>query len=246
MKKIYILTFCIMPALAMGQAIPDNVRTQFSMDRLSRMNFNRIENAVIGLEAPPGRVIGDTYLDSKWNMGSVIIADKNTLVEGYPMKYDIKAQNVEIKTATGVRLLDVKKVGQLVWLDSLTRVPHYFVNAAKYKDDGVPMIGLMEVLVDGQKSLFKKTKLNVKQPTYVPALDAGSRDTEIYKKSAFYYNNGQDMVEIKSKKKFIDSLGDDGAEVEKYMKENRLDAKSQGDLIRIFEYYNSKAGASDN
>lgn len=240
MKKIYILTFCIVPALAFSQAIPNNVRTQLSMERLSRMNFNRIENSVIGLEAPPGRVIGDTYLDPKWNMGSVIIADKNTLVEGYLMKYDIKAQNVEIKTQTGVRLLDVKKVGQLVWMDSITKLPHYFVNAAKYKDDGVPMIGLMEVLVDGQKTLFKKTKLNIKQPTYVAALDAGSRDTEIYKKTNFFYNNGEEVFEIKSKKKFIESLGDDGDEIEKFMKENRLDAKSEGDLMKVFEYYNSK------
>lgn len=244
MKKIYILIFFIVPATAFSQAIPANVRSQLSMERLSRMNFNRLENAVIGLEAPPGRVIGDTYLDPKWNMGSVVIAEKNTLVEGYLMKYDIKAQNVEIKTPTGVRLLDVKKVGQLVWLDSVTRTPHYFVNAAKYKDDGVPMIGLMEVLVDGQKTLFKKTRLNIKQPTYVAALDAGSRDTEIYKKSNFYYNNGEEVVEIKSKKKFIESLGDDGDEIEKYMKENRLDAKSQDDLMKVFEFYNSKTSAN--
>lgn len=244
MKKTYLFIFWIAPALAFGQAIPQNVRTQMSMDRLSRMNFNRIENAVIGLEAPPGRVIGDTYLDPKWNMGSVMIADKNALVEGYPMKYDIKGQNVEIKTAAGVRLLDIKKVGHLVWLDSLTQIPHYFVNASKYKNDGVPMIGLIEVLVDGEKSLFKKTNLNVKQPTYVPALDVGSRDTEIYKKSVFCYNNGLDIVEIKSRKKFIESLGDAGAEIGNYIKENRLDVKTEADLRQIFEYYNSKAGVN--
>jgi hypothetical protein len=244
MKKIYLLIFAVAPAMAFSQAIPNNVRTQFSMDRLSRMNFNRIENSVIGLEAPPGRVIGDTYLDPKWNMASVIIADKNTLIEGYPMKYDIKAQNIEIKTATGVRLLDVKKVAQLVWLDSLTQQPHYFVNAAKYKDDGVPMIGLMEVLVDGQKSLFKKTRLNVKQPTYVAALDVGSRDTEIQKKSAFYYNNGEEVVEIKSKKKFIEGLGDAGTDIEKHIKDNRVDFKSQSGLMQVFEFYNSKVAAN--
>lgn len=244
MKKVSILVLCVAPALGFSQAIPQNVRTQMSMDRLARMNFSTNENAVIGLAAPPGRVLGDTYLDKKWNMGTVMIADKGTVVEGYPMKYDMKGQNVEIKTVGGIRLLDVRKVGHLVWLDSITQQAHYFVNASKYKHDDVPMIGLMEVLVDGEKSLFKKTKLNVKQPTYVAALDVGSRDTEIYKKSVFCYNNGQDVVEIKSKKKFIEGLGDHGADIEKYIKDNRLDVKSESDLRHIFEFYNSKVQAN--
>lgn len=244
MKKIYVILFCMVPAIAFSQAIPANVRTQFSMDRLVNTSFSAGTNAIPGLEAPPGRVLGDTYLDRKWNMGSVMIADKNNLIEGYPMKYDIKGQNIEIKTPNSVRLLEVKKVGHVVWLDSLTRQPHFFVNAAKYKDEGVPMIGLMEVLVDGKTSLFKKTILNVKQPTYVAALDVGTRDTQIYKKAAFYYNKGEEVIEIKSKKKFIESLGDAGADMEKYIKDNRFDVKDDSDLIRIFEYYNSKTAAN--
>lgn len=241
MKKLYTLTLIVLPFTAFCQtAIPGNIRAQISVERLSTQNWERLGNSIVGMPIPPGGVVGDVYLDSKWNMGSVMVADKNSAIEGFLMKYDLKAQNIEIKTASGIRVLDVKNVGHLVWLDSITRQPHYFVNGAKYKDDGVPMIGLMEVLLDGEKALFKKTKLNIKQPTYVPAMDVGSRDTEIYKKAAYYYNNGVDVVEIKSKKKFIDSLGDAGEEIEKYMKENKLDVKTEGDLVKIFEFYNSK------
>lgn len=241
MKKLYILSLIILPATAFCQtAVPSNIRAQISAERLSTQNWERLGNAIVGMPIPPGDVIGDVYLDSKWNMGSVMVSDKNSLIEGYPMKYDLKSQNIEIKTSGGVRVLDIKNVGHMVWLDSITRQPRYFVNGSKYKDDGVPIVGLMEVLLDGEKALFKKTKLNIKQPTYVAAMDVGSRDTEIYKKAAYYYNNGVDVVEIKSKKKFIDSLGDIGEEVEKYMKDNKLDVKTEDDLVKIFQFYNSK------
>jgi hypothetical protein len=241
MKKLYILTLIILPVGAYCQsAIPLNIRAQITAERLSSQNWEKVGNSIVGIPIPPGDVVGDVYLDSKWNLGSIMVDEKKTLVEGYPMKYDLKSQNIEIKTSSGIRVLGVKNVAHMVWLDSITRQPRYFVNAARYKEDGVPMIGLMEVLFDGEKALLKKTKLNVRQPTYVPAMDVGSRDTKLYKKSAYYYNNGTEVVEIKSKKKFIDSLGDHGSEVGQYMKENRLDVKTETDLVKIFEFYNSK------
>jgi hypothetical protein len=243
MKKIYVLISLIIPALAYSQAIPSNIRAQMSAERLSTANFDKLENAIVGIPVPPGRVIGDTYMDSKWNLGSLMIAGKNTPIEGYLMKYDIKSQTVEIQAPSGIRVLEVKRITQLVWLDSITKQAHYFVNAARYREDDTPLVGLLEVVVDGQRSLFKRTVVNTKSPTYVPAMDVGSRDMEYYKKSEFYYNNGDNVFEIKSKKKLIESFGDLGPEMEKYMKANKLDAKSAGDLIRVFTFYNSKVAA---
>ncbi|HMJ68937.1 MAG TPA: hypothetical protein VK508_08580 [Cyclobacteriaceae bacterium] len=240
MKKVYLLIFCVVPSLAFSQAIPSNIRAQISAERLSRANFERLDNAIVGIPIPPGRVVGDTYMDSKWNIGSLIVSDKNSAIEGYLMKYDIRDQTIEIKTPAGVRVLDVKRVQHMVWLDSLTKEPHYYVNCFKYKMDGAPLVGLMEVMVDGKRSLFKRTVVNTKSPTYVPAMDVGSRDMEFYKKSDFYYNDGANVFEIKSKRKLIESFGDLGPDVEKFMKSNRLDAKSAGDLTRVFEFYNSK------
>jgi hypothetical protein len=243
MKKFYLLLFIIMPAAAFCQAIPNNIRAQISTERLSNATFDRVDNAIVGIPVPPGRVIGDTYADSKWNLGSLMIADKNTAIEGYFMKYDVKSQTVEIQSPAGIRVLEVKRIAHMVWLDSLTKEPHYFVNASKYKENGTPLVGLMEVVVDGQRTLFKRTVINTKSPTYVPAMDVGSRDMEYYKKAEFYYNDGENIYEIKSKKKLIESFGDLGPEMEKYMKANRLDAKSAADLSKIFAFYNSKVAA---
>jgi len=245
MKKTVLLVLIALPAYAWCQALPNNIRAQFTMDRLMSNGISTRSNDLVGLAAPPGRVLGDTYLDSKWNVGSVLIKGKENMIEGYPMKYDIKAQNVEIKTTLGVRLLDVKNVGHMFWVDSLTQQPHYFVNAANYKFNGVPMIGLMEVLADGKVSLLRKSIIAVKQPTYNAALDVGTRDTKILKKAVFYYNQGDAVVEVKSKKKLLESFGEYGDEVAAHMKLNRLDTKSARDLTEIFTFYNSKLPATN-
>jgi hypothetical protein len=246
MKKLSLLFLIILPAVAFSQAIPTNIRAQMSAERLAATDFSRVQNAIVGIPVPPGRVVGDTYMDPKWNLGSLTVSDKNTPIEGYLMKYDIKGQNIEIKTQNGIRVLDVKRVGHMVWLDSVTRNAHYFVNASNYKDDGAPLVGLMEVLIDGKRSLFKRTVVNTKSPTYVAAMDVGSRDMEYYKKTEFYYNNGENLYEIKSKKKLVESFGDLAPDVEKYMKSNRLDTKSPDDLVKVFAYYNSKAEPANN
>jgi hypothetical protein len=245
MKKLIALTLLVLPFAGFGQAIPSNVRSQFAVDQLSRTSFNRVDNAIVGIPVPAGRVVGDTYIDSKWNMGTVMVASKNTLIEGYPMKYDAKGKVLEIKTSNGVRLLEVKNVGHMMWLDSITQQPRYFVNAARYNENNVPLVGLLEVVVDGNRSLFKRTMLETKQPTYNVALDVGSRDTEILKKHAYYYNNGSDLILIKTKKKFLEGLGDQRSDVAAFMKEKDLDVKSQDELAQIFEFYNSKLPAAN-
>ncbi len=241
MKKLIVTVLIGLPLSVFSQAIPINIRSQISLERLTNTSLDRVGNNIIGIPVPPGRVIGDFYLDSKWNLGSVVITNKNASIDGYPMKYDVKAQNVEILTATGIRLLEVKNVSTVVWFDSLTRQPHYFVNASKYTLEGTPITGLMEVLADGRYSFFKRAEVHVKQPTYVVALDAGSRDTEIYKKVTYLYNNGTELIAIKSKKKFLEGFpAGQRADLESFIKKNNVDVKSERDMTSLFDYLNSK------
>lgn len=247
MKKVSLLLLIALPFTAWSQAIPTNVRAQMTLDKLTVTQPERqLDNMVMGIPVPPGDVIGHTYLDDTWNVGSVMVADKKVLIESYLMKYDIKDQNIEIKTQLGIRLLAVKNVSHMVWVDSATRKAHYFVNGANYKEDDTPLIGMLEVVVDGPKSLFSRTKVEIKSPTYNVAMDVGSRDTQILKKSAYYYNDASNNVYlIKSKKKFLEGFGGMRDELEKFMKDNRLDLKSEDELVKIFTFINSRSSGSN-
>jgi hypothetical protein len=239
-KKLYLLLLIVLPVAGYSQqAVPQILRTQQAIDRINSGALNGVQNSVYGIPAPPSQTVGDGYLDQKWNKGSIMLTQNETLIEGYPVKYDVKEKMVEIKGRDGIRILDVRKVKSLVWIDSLTQTPRYFVNASQYKDEGTPLVGLIEVVVDGNKPLLCLTSVHIKQPNYVPAFDVGDRNATMYKKQEFFYSVSGELKSIKSKKKFLEGLGANADQAGKFMKQNDLEVKERNDLRSLFEYLNT-------
>lgn len=241
MKGLLVLLLILTQFEVFGQwAIPAQMRAENTLDRLSDKGGLSNSDILYGVPLPPGNVIGDNYLDKKWNKANILLYQSETVIEGYPVKYDVKSDLIEIKTNAGIKILDVKKVKNIVWVDSITSAPHYFVNAGEFKKEGVPSKGLLEVLVDGTLPLVKKTELFVKKPTYNAALDVGTRDTKIYLKEIIYYAIEGEMVKVKGKKDVLAAAGDRANEIESYIKSNKLNMNKEVDLIKVFEFLNSK------
>jgi hypothetical protein len=219
-------------------AIPPQMRSQIAMEQLNRGATNQVGNVVYGLAAPPGRVVGDEYVDSNWNIGNVLM-QSGDMLERYKVRFDLKSQMLEIEAMQGVKLLDYRMIKSVVWRETESQATRFFVNASAYKDEGTPLVGVLEVVVDGQVPLLRRHFLFVKQPDYVPALDVGSRDTKIYKKSTLMFATGTDLYEIKGKKSLTTLFGEHASKMEEFMKVNDLGVKRDSDLIHVFEYYNS-------
>lgn len=241
MRVFLVLLSILLQFEVFGQwAIPAQMRAENTLDRLSDKGGLSNSDILYGVPLPPGKVIGDNYLDKKWNKANILLYQSETVIEGYPIKYDIKSDLVEIKTNAGIKILDIKKIKNIVWVDSITSIPHYFVNAGEFKREGVPSRGLLEVLVDGTIPLVKKTELFVKKPTYNAALDVGTRDTKIYPKETNYYVKDGEMIKVKGKKDISAAAADRANEVESFIKVNKLNVNKETDLIRVFEILNSK------
>lgn len=241
MRVLLVLLSILLQFQVFGQwAIPAQMRAENTLDRLSDKGGLSNSDILYGVPLPPGKVIGDNYLDKKWNKANILLYQSETVIEGYPIKYDIKSDLVEIKTSSGIKILDIKKIKNIVWVDSVTLIPHYFVNAGEFKREGVPSRGLLEVLVDGTIPLVKKTDLFVKKPTYNAALDVGTRDTKIYPKETTYYVKEGEMIKVKGKKDIPAAAADRANEVESFIKANKLNVNKETDLIRVFEFLNSK------
>jgi hypothetical protein len=222
-------------------AIPANMRAQNTLSRLSEP-IRGLSNSdlLYGIPMEPGIVIGDNYLDKKWNMANILLYQSETLIEGYPVKYDVKEDRLEIKSKSGIKVLDSKKIRNLVWVDSLTTQPHYFVNGAEYRFEGVKSLGLIEVIVDGELPLLKKAEFHVKQPNYNAALDVGSRDTKLYFKEIYLYAQGKDLIKIKNKDDVLKAAGSYADEVESFIKVNKININKPQGLKNVFEFINSK------
>jgi hypothetical protein len=242
MKNILsILLVLLFQTVAFGQwAIPKQMRAENTLDRMSDKGGLSNSDILYGVPGDPGGVVGDVYLNNKWNNATILLYQSETMIEGYPVKYDLKSNLIEIKSNAGIKVLDVKKIKNMMWKDSVTTVPQYFVNGGEYKKDGTPFVGLLEVIVDGPLPLLKRTQLFVKQPTYNAALDVGSKDIKIYQKSVIFYAKEGGLTEVKNKKDVLEASGGLSKEVETYIKSNKLNAGKEEGIKRVFEFINSK------
>jgi len=241
MKKSSIILLLLVGQLnVFGQwAITKQMRAENTLDRLSDKGGLSNSDILYGIPGDPGSVIGDTYLNKNWNKSTILLYQSETMLEGYPIKYDIKNNLIEIKSASGTKILDIRKIKNIVWIDSVTSVTHYFVNGNEYKIDGVPVSGLLEVVADGSVPLLKKTGVYVKQPTYNAALDVGTKDVKIYQKEEIYYATEGQLTRIKNKKDVLAAAGSRYKEVESFIKKNSINLNKENELRRIFDFLNA-------
>ncbi len=219
--------------------LPPQIRIRQTMDGLSSAGGLSRSDVFYGIDIDPGRVLGDYYLDQKWNTASILMFDSEKIIDGYPVKYDIEGDAIEVMVGKQIKLIKVSQVESMIWYDSITNVPRAFINAKGYSDSGTELSGLLEVLVDGNIPLIRKTTIWIKRPDYVPAFDVGSKDTKINKRETFYYAKGKTLFEIKKRKQLITLFGDKGEEMDTYIKVNHLNIKEQRGLSNIFLHYNS-------
>ncbi len=188
----------------------------------------------------PGVKVNEVYLDPAWKKSSIAIYGSDKLLDGFRVRYDLRANSIEFNINNEIKVLDVKKVKSMVWLDSMTYIPHNFVNGKEYLVNKIPMTSLIEVLTEGKTSLYKRYAYWIKKPDFNPALDVGSPDELIYKENLFYYGDEKALMPVPAKKKALQAVfGDKLAAIRAFMKERQLSLSREDDLVKIFDYFNS-------
>ncbi len=185
---------------------------------------------------PASGIIGSIYYDDEWRPCSFTIYETNQVVDGYPARYNIYFDELDVKTSTGEKAIESRKIKSFTLGEP---VISKFINASDFTLDETPLKGFLEVLVDGPTPLFKRHSLLVKKPDYNPALSSGSRDSKIIKEFEFLYGKGTEVIKAKNKKKIMASFGDKASQVEDYLKTNPASFNEEAGLVKIFTYYNS-------
>lgn len=244
MKPTYLLllaeAFIFISLVANAQnTLPPQIRIRETMDGIADPAGVTRGEILYGVQVQPGRILGDYYLDTKWNKGSLLIYGNEKVIDGYYIKYDIEGNALEVKVDELTKLISVNKIESVIWYDSLTQVPRAFVNAKEYTENGNQVTGLLEILEDGKIPLAKKTTIWIKRPDYVVAFDVGSQDTKIYKRETIYFLQEKELKEVKKKKDLLAAFGEKSNEMEKYIKVNKLNIREERGLRMAIRHYNS-------
>ena len=221
-----------------SSVIPPNVRATNTLEDLSRLTPNEM---LYGIPLPPKQLLGDAYLNPHWQSANILLFTRETLLEGYPVRYDLLKDELEVKAKDGIKVLEGKRVKTFVWMDSVTRQPEYFINASQYTNsENSKMTGFFEVLVDGKFPLLSRPTATIREADYNVQFNVGSRDDKIIKKETLYYTKNNIVYELpKARKKFVAVFPDERDNVEAFIRTNYLDVSDKGHVKRIFMHYNS-------
>lgn len=242
---IFLLFILLFSAQSFAQwAIPWQMRSEGTLDHLLGTNGLAKLDLLYGAPLTNGSPKEHSYIDQKWNTCSFLLFDPEKLVEGYLAKYDIEANVLAVKSKSGIKIIEVGKLKSIIWLDSLTKAPRYFVNAKEYREEGLPLKGLLEVLVDGQMPLLAQSYVEEKEIGFFASLftlfEKEKREKKYEMKKLFYIGNGIALAKITNKRDLLLSFGDFYWEMEEYIQKHKLDIATQSGLQKVFEYYNTK------
>lgn len=225
-----------------GVALQKTIRaTNVSRLLVERPNF--IGNTIYGIPPEPKKLEGNFYLDNKWNVASILLYREQTVLEGFRVRYNINSNMFELMEPEKnlVTTMPGLRIQNIVWMDSAYKVPRYFVNGMDFKEDGVPISGFFEVLIEGDLPLMRRTKAIFKESNYNTALMVGNRNDQIIKRNVYYYLKGKDLIEVpKKRKELYQIFGEKAAEIEAFVEENEMDLKKNGSIFQVFTYYNSR------
>lgn len=226
-----------------GSALQKSIRSNNIVALMNdRPNFVG-GNMIMGIPPEPKKVEGNNYLDTKWNAASILLYRDQQMLEGFRVRYNIVSNMFELMEPENnlVSVMPGLRIQNIVWVDSTYKVPRYFVNGMDFLDEGVPISGFFEVLVEGELPLMRRTMAVLKESNYNAALMVGERNDQIIKRNYYYYLIGKDLIEIpKNRKKFHLIFGEKAQEMEDYADNNNLDVKQPSDIFKVFTYYNSQ------
>ncbi len=235
MVLIYVALFFQSNGQTNTSVLPDEIRMIRAMDLLSRP-LSSMPN--VALLPPPPEVKGDIYLTPYWNKATVMLFENDRVVEGLQVKYDAYNDELDIHINNSVRVLSGNKVKSFVWLDSVTQQLRFFHNALQFEENGVKLVGFFEVLSDGPVPLLSLTRVTVNQPDYHMALNVGSRDVRIVKKTYYYYAMGNEVHRIGNGKVLQNAFAKHETEMKQFMKKYPVKINQPASLRAAFDYYN--------
>lgn len=180
---------------------------------------------------------GTYYLNTDFLPATVTLAN-NKKFRNVNSRYDALHDVLEIQYEGRVFALEGQKINRIVMYPEKNDST-YFIHARFVEQEN--KTGFYQVIVEGKKSLLKKTEVFVKKPDYVVQFDAGSKVITYSLIPKFYlWNEDKTAAPLKSTRKgIITALGSHKDEIDAYLDKSEGKFSDEKTLRSVFLYYNS-------
>ncbi len=176
------------------------------------------------------------YLDDQWHNGSFTLISDRT-IKNYPVKYDLKSNNLEIQFSGEVKLLDLYRIKEFSWVDD-AGVNQRYVNLNLIAADS-KLFGIAQLLYEGKVKLLKTFSYRPKPESDIKYGAYGAIDHNYIQEDLYLVEGKKTMLVGNNKKKFMRFFEDYSSAIMTFIKSNSLKINKMPDLKMIVEYYNS-------
>ncbi|MBL6448000.1 hypothetical protein JMN32_16910 [Fulvivirga sp. 29W222] len=193
------------------------------------------------LPLPPPGVEGSFYLNESWLIGDFTITNSDKLYKNFPLRYDLKNHILEIENDNKTKVCTLPVLKTFSYRNQNNVVESY-INTSLIDDaNKILPKSIAQIFYEDKLLLIGVPYIEVKDPTYVAAIDMGNRNKTILKKVDYYVviNKKAHKITGSSFKKNQEIFGNKGNDIESFTKENKLKFNREMDLVKIFDYYNS-------
>lgn len=201
--------------------------------------FSLCANAQYGILDYMGRPVmvkqyvdvkGSPYLLDEWQEGTIKLQNGKTY-QGVRLKFDQIEQELMFQNQKGEAQLFVQPVIEFELSKRLFRKGYPPADG-----DSSPNI-FYEVLADGPTQLLKRTSKEIFEEA--PYGSATKVKSVVESHSLYVTDKEGRLTRIKKdKKSLLSALGDKKAELEGYVKDNRLDLRQETDMAKLVAFYN--------
>lgn len=233
--KIHLLTvsiLCLLTTSSYGQMGNEDLKTLLIVRDLERES----RSSRSALTGP--KVVGDPYYSDKWNNTVFVLYAEGKTYRLPMVKYDMLNFGLDILADSKLKFLDGNLVKSFEYKDSVTNVPHRFLNGKDFMRDWVPIHGFLEILCWGKIDVFSFTETSVTNPNYNVILNTGSEDYQIVKRRILLYGSGANLRSMN--KKELEALwSQKESEMKKFQRINKLNLSKERDLLLMVDYFNT-------
>ena len=180
-------------------------------------------------------VEGTPYLNKEFTPGEVVIND-SIKYHNIPLRYNIYTEKIQFLNAQNqIRVLD--NLQQTYRFDFGN---HAFTIRDYLGDEGKVKHGVLEVLADGHIQLYKKYQVDFEQATKAIGYKDAEPNRFVRQDDELLIAVGKAIPQkIRPNKKLLKKLALFKPNIEQYVKNHKLNPKSERDLIQLIQYCNN-------
>jgi hypothetical protein len=206
----------------------------------SKMMFQKSSFGFISQLPPaPPRTLGSSYYADDWYTTDLFLKGE-TKLEGVKVKLDLISHNLEILHEGAVKVLPGNLVLSFQWITS-TGNQEAFVRANYVTTEGLKLVGFLRLITDTEPfKLVEYHSTETLSANYNAALDVGSKDHQILRKTRSIIVKENLLLELKGgKKKCVSDFKEIfQTDVSEIIKEFNIDIRDEEGVILLLKQLN--------